>query len=71
MKITPQDVKTFQRIYRIKTGQSMKKEAAYRELQKLVLQMQLIYKEINVDEIKNLNIEINEHEKYVKPPKYI
>lgn len=61
MNITPQDIEAFQRVYRTKTGKSMKKETAYKQLQKLLEQVGLIYKPVTLEEIKALSIE-NENE---------
>lgn len=55
MKITPSDVKAYQKIYLAHHGKSMENDVAYRQLQKLVLQTQLIYKAIKLDDIKELN----------------
>lgn len=71
MKITPQDVKTFQKIYRIRTGSSLKKDAAYKKLQQLLLQVETVYKPITLADVERLSIEIDEHEKYVEPPEYV
>lgn len=71
MKITPHDVVTYQTIYKYRTGKSMKSEKAYKQLQKLVTQMQLIYQEIDISDIKDLSIEIDENERYVEPPEQI
>lgn len=66
MNITPQDVKVYQRIHRIKTGKTMKKEVAYRELQKLVKQMELFYRPITLEDLKALSIEIEDDESGTK-----
>lgn len=58
MRITSQDVKDFQRIYRSQTGQSLNNDMTYKKLQQLLLQMQLIYKPVTQDEIIELSIEI-------------